>query len=221
MMGERMRWALAMSVAVVAMSAVAVAGGGEREAGFVPLFNGENLDGWIGATDGYKAEGGELICVEGHGGNLLTEKKYADFVLRFEFKLAEGSNNGLGIRVPDEGHPSYDGMELQILDNSAQRYADLEDYQYHGSLYGCAAAERGHLKGPGEWNEQEVIVDGRRVRVILNGQRILDADLDAIVEEGPVDGREHPGLERETGRIGFLGHGDFVALRKIRIKELD
>ncbi|MCK7534569.1 MAG: DUF1080 domain-containing protein [Marinilabiliales bacterium] len=75
------------------------------------------------------------------GGNLYTEKEYSDFVFRFEFQLTPGANNGLGIRTPMEGDAAYAGMELQILDNTAAIYADLEPYQYHGSVYGVIPAQ--------------------------------------------------------------------------------
>ena len=62
----------------------------------------------------------------GGRGNLFTEKEYSDFILRFEFQLTPGANNGLGIRAPLRGNAAYDGMELQILDNTAEVYKDLE-----------------------------------------------------------------------------------------------
>jgi hypothetical protein len=195
----------------------------EAEEGFTPLFNGKDLTGWIGATKGYVPdEEGNLVCKG--GGNLLTAKKYSDFIFRFDFKLTPGANNGLGIRLPEKGHPSYAGMELQILDNSAEKYAKLRDYQYHGSIYGVVPAKRGHQKPVGEWNTQEVIAKGKRIRVNLNGATIVDADLAKIIESGKTaDGRGvkgHQGITRSTGRIGFLGHGSSLWFRNPRIKEL-
>src|SRR5687767_1553732 len=76
---------------------------GESEEGFIPIFDGKTLEGWTGATTGYAVEDGVLVCLKEKGGNLYTEKEYADFVLRFEFKLEENANNGLGIRAPLEG----------------------------------------------------------------------------------------------------------------------
>ncbi len=188
------------------------------ETDFVSLFNGTDLDGWIGATDGYGVEDGVIFC-KPQGGNLYTAEEYANFTLRFEFKLQAGSNNGLGIRTPPRGDAAYVGMELQILDNTAEQYANLKEYQYHGSVYGIAPAKRGFLKSVGEWNAQEVICDGRRVKVILNGETIVDVDLDEVAPDGKtVDGREHPGLANTQGHIGFLGHGSRVEFRNIRIR---
>ncbi len=192
----------------------------ERRQGFAALFNGSDLTGWVGATDGYYVQNGAIVCDPDGGGNLYTENEYDDFVLRFEFRLTPGANNGLGIRAPLEGDAAYVGMELQILDNTARRYTDLQPYQYHGSIYGVSPAERGHQRPVGEWNEQEVIADGRRIRVVLNGATVLDVDLDEVSTPETADGRPHPGLARETGHIGFLGHGHRVELRKLRIREI-
>jgi HEAT repeat protein len=191
------------------------------EDGFVSLFSGEDLTGWVGDKKGYGVEDGKIVVFPARGGgNLYTEKEYSDFLLRFEFKLTPGANNGLGIRAPLEGDAAYAGMELQILDNSAEKYKDLKPYQFHGSIYGVVPAKKGHMKPVGEWNEQEVIADGRRITVKLNGVVIVDADINEASMPNTMDGRDHPGLKREKGHIGFLGHGSRVEFRNIRIKEL-
>ena len=185
------------------------------------LFDGASSKGWIGNTDGYQFSAGEILCTAGNGGNIYTQDEFDDFILRFEFKLWPGSNNGLGLRAPSSGDAAYAGMEAQILDNSAEKWANLKPYQYHGSIYGVIPARRGFQKPVGEWNQQEVRCDGRQVRIILNGQVIIDADLDAVSLGGTIDGRDHPGLKRSSGHIGFLGHGDAVAFRKLRIQPLN
>lgn len=188
----------------------------EKEAGFVSLFDGKTLDGWIGDTKGYVVEDGLLVCKP--GGNLYTEKEYADFIFRFDFKLTPGANNGVGIRTPSDCNAAYCAMEIQILDNTAKQYEHLQPYQYHGSIYGVVPAKRGFLKPVGEWNTEEIRCQGSRVTITLNGTVIVDADLAEIDE--PMDHRDHPGLHREKGHIGFLGHGTRVEFRNIRIKEL-
>jgi hypothetical protein len=184
--------------------------------GFEPIFNGRDLAGWTGSTDGYLVEDGVLACDPASGGNLFTEAEYDDFTLRFEFKLPPGGNNGLAIRAPLAGNPAYQGMELQILDNTAEKYASLQPYQYHGSVYGVAPAHRGYLRPAGEWNVQEVECAGSRIRVALNGTTILDVDLADI--DAPLDGQAHPGLARPRGHIGFMGHGDRVMFRNLRVR---
>ncbi|NPA37888.1 MAG: DUF1080 domain-containing protein, partial [Chlorobi bacterium] len=136
----------------------------EKKEGFVRLFNGVTLEGWIGDKNGYVVENGMLVVKPGGPGNgfIYADKQYEDFNLRFEFKLEEASNNGIGFHVPDilDPHPTYSGNELQILDNLADVYKHLKPYQYHGSLYGVLAAKRGFLKPVGEWNTEEVIIKG-------------------------------------------------------------
>jgi hypothetical protein len=195
----------------------------EISEGFEALFNGKNLDGWQGNKTDYFAQNGEMVVNPERGGhgNLFTEKEYSDFNFRFEFQLTPGANNGLGIRAPLEGDAAYVGMELQILDNTAAIYANLHDYQYHGSVYGVIPAKRGFLNPVGEWNSQEVIVKGSKIKVILNGETILDGDIKEASKNGTLDGNEHPGLLRDKGYIGFLGHGSELKFRNLRIKDLN
>ncbi len=192
--------------------------------GFTELFDGETLNGWklMGQKgDGYGVTNGVIFCAPGGGGNLLTEKEYANFILRFEFKMEEGSNNGLGIRAPLEGDAAYLGMEIQILEEGAAergKWGNLKPEQFHGSIYGVLAAQKGALKPPGEWNSQEVIADGRRIKVTVNDITVLDTDLNDL--DDPAKIAKHPGLFRERGHLGFLGHGDYIEFRNIRIREL-
>ncbi|MBE0675454.1 MAG: DUF1080 domain-containing protein [Bacteroidales bacterium] len=189
--------------------------------GFTSIFNGKNLDGWIGDKVSYVVENGMIVIKpdKGSGGNLLTAKEYSDFVLRFEFQLTPGANNGLGIRTPPEGDAAYVGMELQILDDKAPVYANLQPYQYHGSVYGVIPARRGYQNPVGDWNYQEVTVKGTHVKVVLNGTVIVDGDIAEARDKGTMDGQQHPGLKRNGGHIGFLGHGSVVKFRNIRIRE--
>jgi hypothetical protein len=197
----------------------------EVEAGFTPLFDGRTLAGWTlvgGKGEGYGVKDGVLFCAKGGGGKLLSDKEYSDFVLRFEFRMPpEGSNNGLGIRAPREGDAAYQGMELQIIDEAAAlsgKWGKLKDTQYHGSVYDVIPARRGAMKPAGEWNVQEVTAKGKQITVVLNGQKILDADLSMVTDPEVLE--KHPGLLRTSGHIGFLGHNDYVEFRNIRIKEL-
>jgi hypothetical protein len=192
----------------------------QSDDGFVRIFDGKTLDGWelLGKKgDGYYVADGMIVCAKGGGGNLLTKKSYANFILRFEFKLDPASNNGVGIRAPmTDKQIAYEGMEIQILDTGYLK--PLKPAQYHGSIYDVVPAKTGALNPPGMWNEQEIIADGRAIKVILNGQTIVDADLNSITD--PVVLAKHPGLLRERGHLGFLGHNDYIAIRNVRVKEL-
>jgi hypothetical protein len=206
-------------IALGATSSVADDAKKSDESGFVPLFNGKDLAGWIGDTKGYIAQDGTLVCKP--GGNLYTEKQYSDFVLRFEFKLTPGANNGLGIRTPPKGDAAYVGMELQILDDTAKKYSKLRPWQYHASIYGIVPVKRGHQKPVGEWNVQEVTADGPKIKVVLNGETVIDTDLSKIKQTPDIhDLKKHPGMNNKSGHIGFLGHGSVVEFRNIRVKEL-
>lgn len=194
----------------------------ERNEGFEMLFDGSHLDKWT-ETPAYE------ITPQGYlranpdakfGKNLYTKDQFGDFVYRFEFKLTPGANNGVGIRAPLGGDSAYQGTEIQILDNDAEIYKNLKEYQYHGSAYGIIPAKREGMKPIGEWNQQEIRVQGDRIKVTLNGVVILDGDLAEASKNGTMDGKSHPGLSRKSGHIGFLGHGSEVFFRNIRVKKL-
>ena len=203
-----------------AMYCLAVVGQ-SAEPGFVRLLDG-TLNGWKlvdGKGPGYVLENGVLVCPADGGGNLFTEKEYANFVLRFEFRLTPGGNNGIGIRAPLEGRASYVGMEIQILDDEHEKYrGQIKPEQYHGSIYDVVAAKRGFKKPTGEWNAEEITAAGRHIKVALNGHTIVDANLDDVKDPEVLKG--HPGLQRKSGHIGFLGHGTRVEFRNVRIHEL-
>lgn len=192
------------------------------EPGFTPIFNGKDLTGWVIKRPygpGYFVENGRLVCPSDGGGNLFTDKEYANFILRFEFRLEEASNNGIGIRAPYEGDIAYTGMEIQVLDHDAPVYkGKLKPGQYHGSIYDVVPAKTGFLKKLGEWNEEEILAQGRHIKVTLNGTVIVDANLDDVKDPDVL--KKHPGLQRTTGHIGLLGHHSRVEFRNLRVKEL-
>ncbi|MEZ6122407.1 MAG: DUF1080 domain-containing protein [Planctomycetaceae bacterium] len=196
---------------------------------FTDLFNGQDLTGWTGDTKGYAAEDGLLVCRKG-GHNLYTEKEYTDFALQFEFRLEESGNNGVGIRVPQGGHASRDGIEVQILDHNGSRYHGVADlgggktqklswlkpWQYHGSLYGIYPARTGYLKPVGEWNSETIIAIDDHVMVIVNGAVVVDAFLEDIT---PVDGGQHAGMHNRKGHLMLAGHNDRVEFRNLRVAD--
>lgn len=231
--------------------------------GFTSLFNGKDLKGWFGSgnyvveTIDVKLNNGTvskvpvIVCrpVDNSGGNLLTEKQYRNFILRFDFLMPENGNNGLGIRVPGANvDAAYNGMcELQLLDDGGSAYYDkktgkdkLKPYQYTGSVYGIVPSRRdnfncqiwgkdknfagggSYLRKVGMWNFQEVRVIGSEIEVYLNGYLVTKADLSKFKGDGTdtPDNKKHPGLHREKGHISWCGHGHPVMWKNIRIKEL-
>ena len=227
----------ALAGAAAVMLAASAPSAQDAEPGFTPLFNGKDFTGWIygqrpNGTEnksgkGYQIENGVIFSTKDDGGNLYTEKEYADFVLRFEFRLTPNANNGIGIRAPLVGDAAYVGMEIQVLDDGGSMYTKLEPGQYHGSIYKVVPAKRGFQKPVGEWNSEEIIAKGSRITVILNGTTIVDADLSDVKDEAVL--KEHRdlskpegsrGIANTKGHIGFLGHGAHVEFRNIRIKVL-
>jgi hypothetical protein len=189
--------------------------------GFESVFNGRDFTGWGGALENYEVIDGAIVCKPKKGGNVFTKAEYGDHVIRLEYKLPKGGNNGLAIRYPGTGQPSTQAMtEIQILDDTDPKYAaKLDPRQYNGSAYGMIAAQRGYLRPVGEWNFMEVTAKGSTLRVELNGTRILDGDLAKVTEFK--DNTPHPGKDRTKGHFGFAGHSDPVAFRNIQIKALE
>jgi hypothetical protein len=192
----------------------------KSDSGFVPVFNGKTFDGWAGPVENYDIKDGVIVCKPDKGGTIYTKDEYSDFVARVEFRLPPGGNNGLAIRYPGEGDTAYVGMcELQVLDDSdTKKYGKLDPRQFHGSAYGMVAAERGYLRRAGQWNFQEVTVQGSTVKVELNGSVILNADLSKVTEY--MGNSPHPGKDRTSGHFGFAGHGDAVEFRNVRIRPI-
>ena len=193
----------------------------EAKAGYQVLFDGTSLDNWINNADEYMVEDGCIVKKSSGFGNLYSKGDYCNFSLKFEFQLTPGANNGLGLRhiIMPKGK-GYLGMELQILDNDDPQYKDLKPYQYHGGLYNYAPAKRGYLKPTGEWNQQEVIAQGSRIKIILNGTVILDTDIKKVTKDIPLE-KIQAGLLNPCGHIAFLGHDSTVKFRYIRIKTSD
>ncbi len=186
---------------------------------FKALFDGESLKGWElvgGKPDNWEAQGGILVTKGDGGGWLSTGEQFGDFHLKLEYKLEAGGNSGVFIRSPRTGDPAYSGIEIQILDDDDARYRDLKPFQYCGSVYGIAASKRGSTKKPGEWNAMEVIAKGTKIRVILNGATVVDADLD----DHPDAAAEHPGMLRAEGYVGLQSHSEPVEFRNVMISRL-
>ena len=186
-------------------------------AGFERVFDGKSLAGWQGAVDDYEVVDGAIRCKAGRGGNLFTKESYRDFTARLRFRLPPGGNNGLAIRFSGQGNPAFDAMEVQVLDDQHPKYATLKDWQYCGSVYSLVAAHRGYVRPAGQWNHEEVTVQGSRVKVVLNGTTIVDTD---VAKATPAEGKEHPGRSRTEGHFGFAGHNDPVEFCDVSIRRL-
>src|SRR5262249_4972384 len=146
-------------------------------------------------------EDGLVVCLgQGGGGWLGTEREYANFELRLQYRLKAGGNSGVYVRAPKEGHISRVGMEIQILDDAHPKYAKLAAYQYTGSIYHVVPPSSRPGKPAGQWNDLTVRADGRKVVVAVNGTTVVNADLDQYLRD-PAVAKEHTGLARKTGHI--------------------
>ena len=194
----------------------------QKDEGFTYLFDGKTLAGWtniIKYGPPYFVTNGVIASPVNAGNDLVTERSFSDFILRMDFKLTPGANNGVGIRTPlENANLTYVGNEIQILDDDDPQYTHLEPGQYCGSLYKIFAAKRGALKKTGEWNHYEITVVGRHVKIDLNGRTIVDGNINDVTD--PEILRAHPGMLRDRGHIALLGHNSVVEFRNIRIKEL-
>ncbi len=194
---------------------------GKDPQGFESVFNGKDFTGWAGPLDCCAITNGTIIWQHHKGGTIYTKAEYTNFIARVEFNLPPGGNNGLAIRYPGHGDTAYVGMcECQVLDDNYEKATGemIDPRQAHGSAYGMVAAQRGYQHPIGEWNYEEVTVNGPTIKVVLNGTQILDADLSKVTEFQ--HNYAHPGKDRTSGSFGFAGHNDPVQFRNISIKPL-
>ncbi|MEQ8787653.1 MAG: DUF1080 domain-containing protein [Pirellulaceae bacterium] len=184
------------------------------ELGYQSLFNGRDFSGWEGADAEAAAcwavEDGVLVGLEEKGPWLRSKQQYGDFDLRLQYKVKEGGNSGVYVRVPESGnhHGKDAGVEIQLLDDHAERYAKLKPYQFTGSVYAVAPSTQHVGRPAGEWNQLEIQTRGQSYRVTHNGVVIVDADVESF-----------PLLEERLlkGYLGFQNHGGGVWLRAIRL----
>ncbi len=194
----------------------------EATEGFFPLFDGESLDGWwIRGTnpDAFTVEDGLLVVTgEPDGDWIFTDLTFDNYVLRYEYRLPpEGGNSGVSIRAPRHGDPAFAGMEIQVLTPGHEI-----GWQSSGAIYAAVEPEVEADRPVGEWNSVEVLVDGPRIRTIMNDQTLYDI-LTTDYDE-PGTGEEewrHTLADRPlSGHIAIQSHSDYVEFRNIRLKPL-
>jgi hypothetical protein len=183
------------------------------------LLEGDKLSAWEGA-DGpaeicWEFADGVLTGTRNKGTWLRSLKEHGDFNLRLEYQLEAGANSGVYVRVPENGNHHRDndqappaGFEVQILDDSAKKHANLKPYQFCGSVYDIAGAEPRVSKPAGQWNTLEINCHGQDITTIHNGQVIVRVTPDS-----------HPliNLRSTKGYLGLQNHGGGVKFRNLRI----
>lgn len=215
----RLRHLLAALVAAAGTATAA-----DAPPGFTPIFNGKDLTGWkaTGKAEAWAVEGGHIVCKSGGGGYLLTEKEYGNFELRFQYKWSKaGGNSGVALRTPAKGDPAYQGMEIQLIDDEGWEKvykSKLAPFQHTGSIYDVQPAARQANNPIGEWNAVRIVCQGRDVLVEQNGKELVKANLDAYKDRAE---KNHPGLKRDKGHLGFQSYNIKVEFKDVVVKELD
>ncbi len=205
---------IALGVEAVGATAIAVKQIDISELGYTPLLNGRDLSGWEGADQDaslcWQTEGDKLVCTGAKGPWLRSLQSFGDFNLRLEYKLQEGGNSGVYIRVPPDGrhHGAGAGVEIQVLDDQADRYRKLKPYQFSGSVYAVVAAKPRVARPAGNWNSLEINCRADRYTIRQNGVVVVDAD----AEDAP-----ELGQRRMAGRLGLQNHSEAVWFRHLRI----
>lgn len=201
---------------------------------FKPLFPEDGTPkGWVvgqwddvskPAKGDWKVEKGVLRGGLPRGNWLMSEKEYGDFILEYEFKLGELGNSGCALRAPMAGDPAFDGMELQMAD---YRYnTNAKPSELTGGLYRAVAPKKQVYK-PTQWNKYRIMLKGSKVEVELNGEKILNVNLNEETQTVKRhNGTDAPPLKDRPrkGHIGFqnLSRGEaHVEIRNARIQILD
>jgi uncharacterized protein YnzC (UPF0291/DUF896 family) len=204
----------------------------EKKEGWQLLFNGKNLDGWK-AFQGKEVTGWKVIdgvlnnsgVGSDHGGDIVTRKKYQNFELSVEWKVASKSNSGIFYHVNEKlGKAIYEtGPEYQLIDDKG--WPDkLADSQYSGSNYAMNAPQNAQVKPLNEWNKTRIIVEGSHVQHYLNDVKVVDYNLwdddwKARKEKGKWKDFPYYGMARK-GQIGLQDHGGLAQFRNMKIREI-
>ena len=187
--------------------------------GWIHLFNGQDLTGWIAKPGSWTVEDG--ILTRQGGGDIWSEQTFGDFTLSLEFKLASNTNSGVFFRTSDIVKWLYTAIEMQVLDSHGKGRPDKHDC---GAIYDCLAPKHNMVKPPGEWNHALITCQGSQITIEMNGRQIIDMNLDEWTEphQNP-DGtpNKFDTAYKDMPRVGHIGlqdHGDPVWYRNIRIK---
>jgi hypothetical protein len=220
---------------VLALAAVVPAAHGQSsqgsEDGWTRLFDGSSLEGWRGYrrpdASGlrWQVRDGALCLPPSDGADtlgrrdIITAGQYADFDLRWEWRVEKGSNSGVKYFVT-EAHDAAIGHEYQIIEGTHADAASLE--RRTASFYDVKAAEGAEARPAGQWNESRVLVQGARVEHWLNGNKVLEYELGspgilALVQDSKF--KTTPGFGTKVpGHILLQDHGDAVCYRNVRIR---
>ncbi len=198
-----------------------------KEEAWTPLFDGKTLKGWTSGTGGEPGKGWKVEdgCIHrvGKGGDLLSEEKYGDFELEFEWKISKAGNSGVKYRVVKSAG-GWLGPEYQVLDDAGHPNGKVPDTT-SASLYEIVPAAKDKKLNPaGEWNRSKIIAKGTVLEHWLNGK--LAVKIDTAGPEWPKLKKDSKFAKMEgfagpaAGHILLQDHDDEVWFRAIRIRPL-
>jgi len=225
---RRLLLTAALAIVMIAPAAAAET----DDDGFITLFNGKDLTGWkTESASRWIVEKGTLTLKDRSDGRehnfnyLWVEKPYANFVLDLECKMPERANSGIFLRTSDLKDPVYTGIEVQVCNSYGRE--QLSKGGTAGAIYDCLAPTKNTVKKPGEWNRFVIVCKDNRILVVLNGQKVIDMDLDRWTEPNKnPDGTKNKfsTAVKDFARKGYIGlqdHGLPIWYRNVKIKSLD
>jgi len=190
--------------------------------GWVDLFNGKDLTGWITGPGAWIVQDG-VLARAGEGGDIWSEQVFGDFILDLEFKFGPGANSGVFFRTANIQDCVQTGIEVQVLDTADKAELGKHDC---GAIYDCLAPSKNAVKKAGEWNHIALTCRGSKITVVMNGTPIVDMDLDKWTEphknpDGTANKFDtaYKDMPR-SGHIGFQNYGNPVWYRNVRVKRL-
>ncbi len=196
----------------------------EPPTGFTALFNNKDLTGWEvydGKWESWQFKDGEVSCVAPGGGWLQSLEHYCDFELRFEYRLSAGGNSGVCLRFPGQGNPSLEGLEIQLLDDRADKYKSIQAQQATGSLYFVTAPKiRDVARAAGEWNQCTLRCVGDQLQVTINDQLVNEIDLGQLASKTTDPAKRPVRVRSPMGSVALQSHSTRVDFRNVHIQDL-
>lgn len=188
---------------------------GKDASKFGPMFNGKDLTGW-NTTGNWMVEDATTITLKPRPGEhgwtrykdyLTTDRQYGNFILDLEFKFNKKGNSGVFMRIGDLEDHVKSGFEVQILDTHGKKNVGQHDC---GGVIGTADPSKNMVKPAGEWNRYTITLIDNSLKVVLNGEQIIDLDMSkSRIKDRPA-----------KGYISFQDEGKPIWYRNVRIKEL-
>lgn len=223
---------LMLAVCLLPLASLAAAGEAntlseaEKRAGWKLLFDGNTTDGWRNyqaedISEGWQVRDGQLVRAEKKAGDIITRQTFGAFELMLDYKISKGGNSGVMFHVTeDSARPWHSGPEVQIQDN-----VDGHDAQKAGWLYQLYPGETDATKPAGEWNTLYLRIAPDQCAIFMNGVRYSRFKMGTPDWERRVAASKFAKFENfaraDEGHICLQDHGNVVAFRNIKIRELD